>query len=91
MKSFFKKKWILDNFKRSSEQLAKLGIDQLFKNLYFAFFKILTFVQTHYQHPLIQNNLQMRPEGDINLCSAANNPSEIFLMTDMSKDRTALS
>ena len=52
MKSFFFKKWILDNFKRSSEQLAKPRIDQLFKNLYFAFFKILTFVQTRYQHPL---------------------------------------
>ena len=37
---------------KGSEQLVKPNEEQLFKNLNFAFFKILTFVQTLYQHPL---------------------------------------
>lgn len=37
---------------KEGEQLAKLNNDQLFKTLYFAFCRVLTFVQTHYQCPL---------------------------------------
>lgn len=37
---------------KEGEQLAKLNKDQLFKNLYIAFCRVLTLVQTHYQRPL---------------------------------------
>lgn len=72
---------------KGCELLAKASEDQLFNNLYlpslnFYFCPVILPVPS-----LIHYNLQMRPKGWINLCSAAKDPSEIFLIMEMSKDR----
>lgn len=59
---------------KGGEQLARASEDQLFNNLYLPSLNLYFSPDTLSAPFLIHYNLQMRPEGCINLCSSAKDP-----------------